>query len=62
MEQYYDLHYNADFVLFFQVMAKYDSGAEYEVRQWIKQLTGEDIGSGAVEVEKKLRNGQILCR
>ena len=43
-------------------MAKYDSGAEYEVRQWLQQLTGEDVGSGSVEVEKKLRNGQILCK
>ncbi|XP_070202460.1 calponin-1-like isoform X3 [Littorina saxatilis] len=45
-----------------KVLAKYDSGAEYEVREWIKQLVGEDIGSGAMEVEKKLRNGQILCK
>ncbi|KAL8582670.1 hypothetical protein ACOMHN_064580 [Nucella lapillus] len=45
-----------------KVMAKYDSGSEYEVREWIKHLTGEDVGTGAVEVEKKLRNGQILCK
>ncbi|KAL8618522.1 hypothetical protein ACOMHN_000667 [Nucella lapillus] len=51
-----------DRTLHSKVMSKYDQGAEYEVRQWIQQLTGEDVGSGAVEVEKKLRNGQILCR
>lgn len=45
-----------------QVSAKYDSGSEYEVRQWIQQLTGQDIGSGAMEVEKRLRNGQILVQ
>lgn len=42
--------------------AKYDSGAEWEVRNWIKQLLGEDVGEGAYEVEKKLRDGQILVR
>ena len=42
--------------------AKYDSGAEYDVREWIKLLVGEDIGSGSVQVEKNLRNGQILCK
>merc|ERR1719159_593527 len=45
-----------------KVAAKYDSGAEAEVKAWILALTGEDIGSGAIEVEKKLRNGQILVK
>lgn len=45
-----------------QVLAKYDSGAEREVKDWIKELTGEDIGTGAMEVEKKLRNGSILVK
>ncbi|XP_052060238.1 calponin-1-like isoform X4 [Mytilus californianus] len=41
--------------------AKYDSGLEYEVRGWIKQLIGEDIGEGPSNVEKSLRDGVILC-
>ena len=45
-----------------QVSAKYDSGSELEVKEWIMALTGEDIGSGAMEVEKRLRNGQILIK
>ncbi|XP_012942981.1 myophilin [Aplysia californica] len=45
-----------------KVSAKYDSGSELEVKNWILSLTGEDIGNGAMEVEKRLRNGQILVK
>nr|BBL87042.1 calponin splicing isoform 1 [Pinctada fucata] len=42
--------------------AKYDPAAEAEVRNWIKQLIGEDIGDGAMNVEKNLRDGVILIK
>nr|AMQ67291.1 calponin [Azumapecten farreri] len=40
--------------------AKYDSSSEEEVRIWIKELIGEDIGTGPANVEKSLKNGVIL--
>ena len=40
--------------------AKYDSASEAEVRIWIQELTGEDIGQGPALVEKNLKNGIIL--
>lgn len=43
-----------------QVAGKYDLQAEAEVRNWIQQLTGESIGE--YEVEKRLKDGVILCR
>lgn len=42
-----------DRALISKMGAKYDSGLEYEVRGWIKQLIGEDIGEGPSNVEKK---------
>jgi len=51
-----------DRALHSKVSAKYDSGSELEVKTWILALTGEDIGTGAMEVEKRLRNGQILIK
>jgi hypothetical protein len=51
-----------DRALHSKVAAKYDSGNELEIKNWIYSLTGEDIGTGAFEVEKRLRNGQILLK
>jgi len=51
-----------DRALHSKVSAKYDPEAEHEVREWISQLVGEDIGTGSLTVEKHLRNGQILCK
>uniref|UniRef100_A0A0B6ZS89 Transgelin n=1 Tax=Arion vulgaris TaxID=1028688 RepID=A0A0B6ZS89_9EUPU len=51
-----------DRALHSKVSGKYDSGNEREVREWILALTGEDIGTGQFEVEKQLKNGQILVK
>jgi len=42
--------------------AKYDSSAEAEVRHWVKELLGEDIGEGSMVVEKNLRDGVLLLK
>ncbi|XP_033758249.1 transgelin-3-like isoform X4 [Pecten maximus] len=42
--------------------AKYDSASEAEVRIWIQELTGEDIGQGPAAVEKNLKNGIVLTK
>ena len=42
--------------------AKYDPAVESEVRGWINQLIGEDIGEGPSNLEKGLRDGVILCK
>jgi hypothetical protein len=45
-----------------QVAAKYDSEAEAEVISWFKALLNEDLSPGMREVEKQLRNGQLLVK
>lgn len=45
-----------------KVAGKYDAGSETAVQGWIQELVGEDIGQGATNVEKSLRNGQILVK
>jgi len=45
-----------------QVASKYDSEAEAEVISWFKNLLNEDVNPGMREVEKQLRNGQLLCK
>ncbi|GAB1603195.1 calponin-2-like [Argonauta hians] len=45
-----------------KVLSKYDTGAEQEVRNWIKELVGEEIGSGPYEVERQLKNGITLVK
>ncbi|KAK6173435.1 hypothetical protein SNE40_016886 [Patella caerulea] len=49
-----------DRALITKMGAKYDTNAEAEVKQWLKELLDVDIGSGTFEVEKSLRNGKIL--
>ena len=41
--------------------AKYDPAVEAEVRGWLQQLLGEDIGEGPTNLEKNLRDGITLC-
>lgn len=56
---------NADFdgsVSFVQLAGKYDPEAEVEVISWFKALLNEDIQPGMREVEKQLRNGQLLVK
>jgi hypothetical protein len=42
--------------------AKYDPAVEAEVRGWLQQLLGEDIGEGPTNLEKNLRDGITLCK
>lgn len=49
-------------VLRLQVAAKYDSEAEAEVISWFKSILNEDVSPGMREVEKQLRNGQLLVK
>ena len=50
------------FLFFFQVLSKYDTTSEQEIRNWIKDLVGDEIGTGAYEVEKSLRSGVVLVK
>jgi hypothetical protein len=45
-----------------KLAGKYDSEAEAEVLSWFKSLLNEDLQSGMREVEKQLRNGQLLVK
>merc|ERR1711879_993674 len=45
-----------------KVLSKYDTSSEQEIRNWIKDLLGDEIGTGAYEVEKSLRSGVVLVR
>ncbi|CAI9737842.1 calponin-2-like [Octopus vulgaris] len=45
-----------------KVLSKYDTSAEQEVRDWVKQLVDEDIGGGPYEVEKQLKSGVTLVK
>jgi len=45
-----------------KVAGKYDAGSEAACNGWIQELVGEDIGQGITNVEKSLRNGQILVK
>jgi len=44
------------------VAAKYDSGAEAEVRSWFQSLLNEELQPGMRQFEDQLRNGQLLCK
>jgi len=44
------------------MMAKYDPNAEAEVRQWIAEVTGDQVGEGPEAVYRELRSGVILCK
>lgn len=41
-----------------QIAQKYDPQKEEELRQWIKEVTGELVGR---DFQKELKNGVILC-
>lgn len=43
-------------------MAKYDYGAEAEVREWIQSVTGDEIPEGPENVYKELKSGAILVK
>ncbi|VDP68060.1 unnamed protein product [Schistosoma mattheei] len=44
----------------FQLNSRYDPDAERQVMGWIQQLTGQNIPLGRENVQRTLKNGQIL--
>lgn len=45
-----------------QIAARYDQAVEDEVRSWIRELLGVDLRPGVREMEKQLKDGQLLVR